>query len=260
MLPGLDRGGMIPAMVYAGRLFPLFGDRRRLPDRGRSGGGARPPRWSASPLQRAGRRGAPHAPRPRLTRVRNRYALLAAADAVLAATGLPRARRFTEPLLMPSLAPRRGAPTGTALLLGGVGDVALLGSGPASFTAGLSAFLAGHVAWVAALRRRPTTHLLRRRPAAALPYAALLVGANALLWRRAGRDRLPVLVYSTALTATALAALDTGDLRTAAGGGLFLVSDGLLAAERFAGVHLPAHEGLVMATYTSAQALLASRG
>jgi hypothetical protein len=31
----------------------------------------------------------------------------------------------------------------------------------------------------------------------------------------------------------------------------------LLALEKFAGIQLPAHEGLVMATYTSAQALLA---
>ena len=38
---------------------------------------------------------------------------------------------------------------------------------------------------------------------------------------------------------------------------LFLLSDGLLALEKFAGIQLPAHEGVVMATYTSAQALLA---
>jgi hypothetical protein len=42
-----------------------------------------------------------------------------------------------------------------------------------------------------------------------------------------------------------------------AGGALFLLSDSLLALEKFAGIQLPAHEGLVMATYTSAQALLA---
>jgi hypothetical protein len=36
-----------------------------------------------------------------------------------------------------------------------------------------------------------------------------------------------------------------------------LVSGGLLALERFGGVHLPAGEGMVMATYASAQALLA---
>jgi hypothetical protein len=55
----------------------------------------------------------------------------------------------------------------------------------------------------------------------------------------------------------ALTALDTGDVRTAAGGTAFLISDTLLALERFADITLPGHEGLVMATYTSAQALLA---
>jgi len=37
-----------------------------------------------------------------------------------------------------------------------------------------------------------------------------------------------------------------------------MVSDTLLALERFAHVHLPVHEGLVMATYTGAQGLLAA--
>jgi hypothetical protein len=45
--------------------------------------------------------------------------------------------------------------------------------------------------------------------------------------------------------------------RVAAGGALFLVSDSMLALEKFGGLQLPAHEGLVMATYASAQALLA---
>jgi len=58
----------------------------------------------------------------------------------------------------------------------------------------------------------------------------------------------------------ALTALDTGSPQAAAGGALFLVSDSLLALEKFAGLQLPAHEGLVMATYTSAQALLALPG
>ena len=54
-----------------------------------------------------------------------------------------------------------------------------------------------------------------------------------------------------------LAALDTGSPRTASGGALFLASDTLLALEKFGDLRLPAHEGLVMATYASAQALLA---
>lgn len=195
-----------------------------------------------------------------MTTIVRAYAALAVADTALAAAGPRRARRLTKPLLMPVLAVERDAPTRRALVLGGVGDVALLGHGPTAFRVGLAAFLAGHVAWVRALRSRPGGGVVRRRPALAVPYALVLVGFNAYLWRRTGRDRLPVLVYSTALTATAVVALDTGDPRAAVGGALFLGSDGLLALERFADVHLPAHEALVMASYTAAQALLAAGG
>ena len=193
-------------------------------------------------------------------RSRAAYGVLAAVDAALAASGRSRARRLTKPLLMPVLALDRDRPTRRALALGAVGDVALLAPGHAAFSAGLGAFLLGHGAWVAALRARPGGGLVRRRPVLALPYALVLAGFNAYLWRRTGADRVPVLVYSGALTATALTALDTGDARAAAGGALFLASDGLLALERFAHVHLPAHEGLVMASYTAAQALLAAGG
>jgi len=44
----------------------------------------------------------------------------------------------------------------------------------------------------------------------------------------------------------------------ATGGALFMVSDSLIALDRFGGLHLPLHEGWVMATYTTAQALLAA--
>ena len=80
---------------------------------------------------------------------------------------------------------------------------------------------------------------------------------NAYLWKRTGKNRVPVLVYSTALLAMSLAALDCRSSKTVAGGALFLVSDALLALEKFGGMHLPANESLVMLTYTSAQALLA---
>jgi uncharacterized membrane protein YhhN len=184
------------------------------------------------------------------------YPVLAAADAVLAATGRDKLRRLTKPLLMPTLLQGRPRPVQRALALGGAGDVALLVNGPAAFTAGLGSFLAGHVAWMSALRPH-SDGLLRRRPAAAAPYLVAFAGLNAYLWPRTGKDRIPVLVYSAALLGTALMALDTGDRAVAAGGALFLVSDGLLALERFGDVHLPAHEGVVMATYTAGQALLA---
>jgi uncharacterized membrane protein YhhN len=188
------------------------------------------------------------------------YALLAAADTGLAATGRGRGRRLTKPLLMPVLAMAADAPTRRALALSGAGDVALLLDGDAAFTAGLASFLAGHVAWIAALRRRGGGGRLRRRPLLGAPHVGAWLVLNAVLWSRTGKDRLPVVVYSTALAAMALTALDTADGRAAAGGALFMVSDGLLALERFAGMALPAHEGLVMASYTSAQALLARGG
>lgn len=186
------------------------------------------------------------------------FAALAAADIALAAAKRDGPRRVTKPLLMPLLMVGRDAATRRALALGAAGDVALLGSGGVAFRAGLASFLAGHVAWVAALRQRGGGGRLRRHPTWALPHVAAFVALNGYLWSHTGRDRLPVLVYSVALLATALTALDSGSARSATGGALFLTSDALLALEKFAGVHLPAHEGLVMATYIGAQALLAS--
>jgi uncharacterized membrane protein YhhN len=186
------------------------------------------------------------------------FVALAAADTLLAATGRDRQRWLTKPLLMPVLMAGRDRPAQRALALGGAGDVALLGSSQIAFTAGLACFLAGHVAWIIALRQRPGGGgRLRARPALAAPHLAAFGALNAYLWTRTGTDRIPVLAYSTALLAMSLVALDSGSPRTAAGGALFLASDALLALEKFGGLHLPAHEGLVMATYTSAQALLA---
>jgi uncharacterized membrane protein YhhN len=185
------------------------------------------------------------------------YAALAAADTLLAARGQDRRRWLTKPLLMPVLMAGRDRPAQRALALGGAGDVALLGRGETAFTAGLVSFLAGHVAWIIALRQRPGGGHLRARPSLGAPHLAAFGAVNAYLWKRTGKDRIPVLVYSAALLAMSLVALDSGSPRTAAGGALFLASDSLLALEKFGGLHLPAHEGLVMATYTTAQALLA---
>jgi len=182
------------------------------------------------------------------------YLLLAALDTALAAADRHRERRITKPLLMPALLVGKPRPVRRALALGGVGDIALLGSSDLAFTAGLGSFLAGHVAWMAALRPRSRGALT---PARAAPLLAAWAGLNAYLWSRTGKDRIPVLVYSAALMGTALTAIDTGDPAVSAGGVLFVASDTLLALEKFADVTIPLHEGVVMATYTAAQALLA---
>jgi len=185
------------------------------------------------------------------------FVAIAAADTFFAATGHDRRRWLTKPFLMPVLMIGRDRPAQRALALGGAGDVALLGRGEIAFTAGLVSFLAGHMAWIMALRQRPGGGLLRARPVWAAPHVAAFGAVNAYLWNRTGQDRVPVIVYSAALLAMSLTALDSGSPRTAVGGALFLASDSLLALEKFGGLHLPGHEGLVMATYTSAQALLA---
>lgn len=185
------------------------------------------------------------------------YAALAVADTALAASGRERQRRLTKPFLMPALLQGKDRPTQRALALGGAGDVALLGHSDIAFTAGLGSFLLSHLAWIAALRGREGGGLLHRKPVLVAPYLAAYGGLNAFLWNKTGKDRVPVVVYSSALLAMSLVALDTGKARAAVGGALFLASDTLLALEKFGGVQLPGHEGLVMATYTSAQALLA---
>ena len=189
---------------------------------------------------------------------RGAFVALAVADTLLAGADRNRERWLTKPLLMPVLMAGSDRGSRRALGLGAAGDVALLGSSDAAFTAGLACFLAGHAAWIDALRRRPGGGRLRSRPVLAAPYLAAFAALNAYLWPRTGKDRLPVLAYSTALVGMSLAALDSGSQRTAAGGALFMLSDTLLALDKFTGLHLPAHEGVVMATYTTAQALLAS--
>ena len=80
------------------------------------------------------------------------FVALAAADTVLAAMGRNRARWLTKPLLMPALMAGSDRSSRRPLAFGAAGDVALLGSSDAAFTAGLVSFLAGHLAWIAALR------------------------------------------------------------------------------------------------------------
>ena len=185
------------------------------------------------------------------------FAALAAADTLLAVTGRDRGRWLTKPLLMPVLMAGRDRPAQRALALGGAGDEALLGTGEAAFTAGLVSFLGGHLAWIVALRQRPGGGYLRAHPALAAPHVAAFGAVNAYLWQRTGQDRIPVLVYSAALLAMSLTALDSGSPRTAAGGALFLASDTLLALEKFGGRRQPPPKGQVLGTDTTAPALLA---
>ena len=132
------------------------------------------------------------------------------------------------------------------------GDVALLVPGPAAFLTGMSFFLGAQICFTVAFLRRG-----RPRPWAFAGFGALWVTANALLWGPLGALRVPVLVYSFALCAMAAAAAGVSRW-VAAGGVLFLISD-LLIGLGVTGLRLPAHDVLVMATYSGALFLIAVR-
>jgi uncharacterized membrane protein YhhN len=193
------------------------------------------------------------------------FCAVAAADVALADRGRRRVRWFTKPLLMPLLAAHVARVGGSdetrplvlaGLGLSGLGDVALLAAGDAPFTAGLTSFLGAHGCYLAALAKRRQGSA-RRLWWIAAAYVLAWAGLNLVLFPRTGRLRFPVLVYGTVLVAMAFAALDTGEPVVAVGGAAFLASDAILALDTFGAYRAPHADGVVMLTYTAAQALIA---
>lgn len=149
---------------------------------------------------------------------------------------------------------------GFGLALSAVGDVCLVF--PAGFLAGLAAFFAAHCCYVAAFSPGVVWSAT-----AAWAAAGLVVVAGAwlrYLWPHLVRLRLPVAVYAGVLAtmtwcaAARAAAPGAGPAEAAAalGAASFLVSDGVLAVNRFARPFAGAH-AVVMATYYLAQTLIA---
>jgi uncharacterized membrane protein YhhN len=216
------------------------------------------------------------------------YIGLSVADSLAAGshgTAARRLRYVAKPALMPALTvalldgtrgrtPRphtRLLVTGTAAAqaLSWGGDVALLGTSTRSFLTGVGSFFGAHVAYIAAFLSvrgdgpdRDTTGL---RVALGLWLTAAPVMSVA-----AGRKdpalRGPVAAYATILSAMFASSrvLDSSLPRGArstlqAGTALFLVSDTVLATQRFILAEpRPALESLVMATYTAGQGLIAA--
>jgi uncharacterized membrane protein YhhN len=128
------------------------------------------------------------------------------------------------------------------------------------FAAGLVSFLVGHLFYAAAWIAPPPG------PLPTLLVAGLLGGGSVALYRYLlpdlGEMKLPVAAYVAVIgLVTVLAVLRALDgspsaLAAAAGALLFVLSDGLLAVDRFR-LALPAREALVMASYYGAQACIA---
>ncbi len=178
---------------------------------------------------------------------------------------------MTKPLLMPALTARfvsgpRGPGGGVVVTAQGFswgGDVALLGDTRRAFLTGLGSFLAAHVAYISAYRRRSSAPVLatqgRRRFLAAGTLAA---SGMALAAGREDRTVVaPVAAYGVALTSMVVAAAaidrDRGRNQVLAGAVLFFVSDAMIGVRAFlAGNHVPGLDAAVMATYTAGQWLI----
>lgn len=142
-----------------------------------------------------------------------------------------------------------------ALALGSLGDV-LLDLSPELFTAGLGAFLVGHLLylwlWTSHWRRplRPGRGTLLR--------AALVLGAcaalAAVLTPRLGGLAAPVILYMAAISAMAAASAVApfASLRIFWGAALFVFSDAVIALDKFHSP-VPARGWLVWSTYYAAQ-------
>jgi uncharacterized membrane protein YhhN len=163
-----------------------------------------------------------------------------------------------------------GAPRQRRLILLGlalslVGDVALLWPRQ-GFLPGLVAFLLAHLAYIAAFC---VPVRLAARPLPFALYALVALVILALLWPGIpGPLRAPVVAYVVCLATMAAQALvwwrrasgtiDAGLARRAAlGGALFMVSDALLATNKFAAA-LPLAALWILASYWLAQWCIAS--
>ena len=145
------------------------------------------------------------------------------------------------------------------LLCSLLGDIALMFPDK-WFTAGLVSFLAAHVFYILAFKPGPG------RPVSAgmlLPFIIFGLLMFRILAPSLGRLKVPVLVYMAAITAMAGLAAGrfvynggTRPLLAFAGAVLFLISDSVLAYDRFAKKIGPA-QAIILGTYFPAQLLIA---
>ncbi|MGN6108134.1 MAG: lysoplasmalogenase family protein [Kofleriaceae bacterium] len=129
------------------------------------------------------------------------------------------------------------------LVLGAVGDAALLGRGARAFLIGLGAFLAGHLAYVVAVAQiEPPGRWLADAGWIGVVAIAAGLGALAWLWPRLGSMKVPVIGYVAAIVAMVIAAVaaaragvlaDPQRTWLAAGAALFFASDLAVARDRF---------------------------
>ncbi|WP_170577430.1 lysoplasmalogenase [Ruegeria arenilitoris] len=126
-----------------------------------------------------------------------------------------------------------------ALLLCAIGDALLSGETDSTFMAGIGAFAAGHLAYIALFLTRPSSNLALIFDQPGYFWSLIILGivVATLLAPRAGDLKGPVLGYIPIILGMGVAVLtlpETGALRWALPAALaFIASDLILATEKF---------------------------
>ncbi|MEL7341866.1 MAG: lysoplasmalogenase, partial [Bacteroidota bacterium] len=152
-----------------------------------------------------------------------------------------------------------------AILFSLMGDIFLMFEGDLYFQLGLGSFLVAQLFYIALFALTPKGEIravLRRRPWLLLPFMLYAYSLLYLLGPRLGELLVPVLIYALTLSTMAIMALnrwrrvrEDSFAYVFAGALLFLISDSLIAINRFASDLLPlsfAHTW-IMLTYIAAQ-------
>ncbi|MFP4427434.1 MAG: lysoplasmalogenase [Spirochaetaceae bacterium] len=160
------------------------------------------------------------------------------------------------------------------LIFSWFGDILLMFSGQDElfFMGGLVAFLLAHFFYISAYlysiwtagepESRCYAPFFRRRPWWIVPFVLLLIGLYGYLFPNLGSMRLPVLIYAVTILTMAALALNrkgcVGDRSfwpVLVGSMLFVVSDALIAVNRFA-TSVPKSGLIIMTSYIAAQYLI----
>ncbi|HSK25933.1 MAG TPA: lysoplasmalogenase, partial [Jiangellales bacterium] len=181
------------------------------------------------------------------------YVVLGTAYTVLRALDVGGPAVLLKALLMPtlllwvvlSLGRRTPRLVVAALALATVGDVGL--EFEAGFLIGMAGFLGMQVCYVVGFLRLGAWTRVRDRWWVGAAYLVVWLGANLVLGPRLDDLRIPILVYSLALTVMATVAAGV-DRRVGLGGLLFLVSD-LLIGFDLAELDFAGRGSVVMVTY-----------
>ena len=141
-------------------------------------------------------------------------------------------------------------------MFGSAGDIALATDYSLSFMIGLGFFLIGHLFYIACFSRQWKFQPVRLIPAGLVMI--LSIGLSIALTPRLGGLTIPVYAYVFIITLMVIFAVFRGAPSPAVwiGAVLFLLSDAIIAVQKFMEIDVPQESILIMASYYLAQILI----